>query len=117
MKIEIEGDREKVSLVEWKLSELLKLCSFGLGIGISSRLEVAVQFKFVWWGVNAAENGIDESPEVIWIFKSWLKETLGLWGKVWVRLISQEFSEDVEILGFVVIKEPLRLNIPELDLM
>ena len=33
MKIEIEGDREKASLVKWKSSELLELCPFGLGIG------------------------------------------------------------------------------------
>jgi len=66
---------------------------FEVGNVVSPWFEVAVELEFIGRWYKAFEDGIDEGPEVIWVFRSSLEELLGLHCKVGVIFCDEEPTE------------------------
>jgi hypothetical protein len=53
--------------------------------------KVAVELELIRWWVEAAEDGVDERPEVAGVFEGGLEDALGSRGEVCIGFFSQKF--------------------------
>ena len=87
------------------------------GIFIGSWFEVAIEFVFVGWRIEVADDGVNDRPEITGVFEGGLEDLLGLDGEVVVSFTVQKLLEGVEILSLVVVKNTLGFVVPEIDVM
>ena len=78
-----------------KGSMLFDVGPFEVGHVVSVGCKVAVELAFIGRGYNVFEDGVNEGPEVSWVFRGSLEELLCPDCKVWVVLSTEESTKAV----------------------
>ena len=95
----MEGGREfELDLESCKGPILLDVGAFAVGNFVLAGLKVAVEFIFVGGWCDIFTNGVDQGPELIWIFEGSLEKPLDGGCEVSIILSQKELMEPVKIL-------------------
>jgi len=82
---------------------LFEVGTFAIGGIVGPGYEVAVKLEFVRRRVEAAEDRVDQGPEVSKVLKGGLEDVLSTRGEFSIGIIGQKPLESIEILVFVVV--------------